>query len=120
MSGQSCCASSRIFVHENVHDKYVKYLKEIADSKVVGDPFDENTTNGAIISKVQFEKILDYVESGKKQGAKVVSGGNKCASKGYFMRPTVFVDVTDDMKIAQEEVIYSYLNLFKKIQISIK
>ncbi len=87
--GQSCCASSRVFVHENVHDKYVAYLKEIADSKVVGDPFDEATTNGAIISKTQFDKILAYIESGKREGAAVVSGGNKCANKGYFLRPTV-------------------------------
>ena len=111
--GQSCCASSRVFVHENVHDKYVQYLKEIADSKVVGDPFDEATTNGAIISKVQFDKILDYVESGKQQGATVVSGGNKCASKGYFMRPTVFSNVTDDMKIAQEEIFGPVVCVFK-------
>lgn len=87
--GQSCCACSRVFVHEKVHDKYVAALKEIADSKVVGDPFDEKTTNGSIISKVQFEKILQYIESGKKEGATVVAGGNKCANKGYFLRPTM-------------------------------
>ncbi len=80
------------------------HLKSIADSKVVGDPFAEETTNGAIISDVQFKKILDYVESGKKQGARLVAGGNKCATKGYFMRPTIFADVTDEMKIAQEEI----------------
>ena len=102
--GQSCCASSRVFVHESVHDKFVGYLKEIADSKVVGDPFEEETTNGAIISDLQFKKVLDYIKSGKEAGAKVVSGGDRVGNKGYFVRPTIFTDVKDDMKIAKEEV----------------
>jgi aldehyde dehydrogenase (NAD+) len=102
--GQSCCASSRVFVHESVHDKFVGYLKEIADSKVVGDPFQEETTNGAIISDLQFKKVLDYIKSGREQGAKVVSGGDRVGNKGYFVRPTIFTDVKDDMKIAKEEV----------------
>lgn len=103
--GQSCCACSRIFVQENVYDEYVAKLKAIADSKIVGDPFDEKTTNGSIISKVQYDKILNYIESGKKEGATVAAGGVKCGNgKGYFLRPTVFADVTDNMKIAQEEI----------------
>lgn len=111
--GQSCCACSRVFVHEKVHDKYVAALKAIADSKVVGDPFDENTTNGSIISKVQFEKILAYIESGKREGATVAAGGNKCANKGYFLRPTIFTNVTDDMKIAREEIFGPVVCVFK-------
>ena len=98
-----------MFVHSSVHDKYVAYLKEIADSKVVGDPFKDETTNGAIISELQFKKILDYVKSGKDAGAKVATGGERLGSKGYFMRPTVFTDVKDDMKIAKEEV---FINTF--------
>lgn len=112
--GQSCCACSRIFVHEKVHDKYVSALAKIADSKVVGDPFDASTTNGAIISKVQFDKILDYIESGKKEGATVAAGGKKCGNnKGYFLRPTVFTNVTDDMKIAKEEIFGPVVCVFK-------
>jgi len=102
--GQSCCACSRIFVQENVHDKYISHLKKIAESKVVGDPFDEQTTQGSIISKVQFEKILAYIESGEKEGAKVETGGKKIADKGYFLRPTILSNVTDDMKVAKEEI----------------
>lgn len=102
--GQSCCACSRVFVHEKVYDKYVGYLKQIADSKVVGDPFDEKTTNGAIISKVQFDKVLAYIESAKEEGATVTAGGNKCADKGYFLRPTILTNVSDDMKVAKEEI----------------
>jgi acyl-CoA reductase-like NAD-dependent aldehyde dehydrogenase len=102
--GQSCCASSRVFVHESVHDKYVEELKRIAESKKVGDPFDENTTNGAIISSEQFEKILNYIENGKKQGASCVTGGERIGKKGYFIKPTIFTNVQDEMTIAKEEV----------------
>lgn len=102
--GQSCCASSRVFVHESVHDRFVEKLKQIADSKVVGDPFNPDTTNGAIISDVQFNKILDYIKSGKEQGAVCVTGGDRVGPKGYFVRPTIFADVKDDMKIAKEEI----------------
>ena len=102
--GQSCCASSRVFVHSSVYDKYVEKLAAIAESKVVGDPFKDETTNGAIISDVQFNKILDYIKSGQDQGARCVVGGKRVGSKGYFVRPTVFADVKDDMKIAKEEI----------------
>ena len=91
-------------MHENVHDKFVEKLKAIAESKKVGDPFSEETTNGAIISDLQFKKVLEYIESGKSQGATVVTGGNRCLPVGYFVQPTVFTNVTDDMKIAKEEV----------------
>jgi acyl-CoA reductase-like NAD-dependent aldehyde dehydrogenase len=111
--GQSCCASSRIFVHESVHDKFVDKLKEIAQSKVVGDPFDENTTNGAIISDVQFNKVLNYIKLGKDQGAKVVEGGDRVGEKGYFVRPTIFVDVKDDMTIAKEEIFGPVVSVLK-------
>jgi acyl-CoA reductase-like NAD-dependent aldehyde dehydrogenase len=111
--GQSCCASSRIFVHEKVHDSFVEKLKKIADSKVVGDPFDENTTNGSVISELQFNKILNYIKSGKEEGAKVVAGGERVGSKGYFVRPTIFVDVKDGMKIAKEEIFGPVVSVFK-------
>ena len=111
--GQSCCASSRIFVHENVHDKFVEKLKQIAESKVVGDPFNENTTNGAIISDVQFRKVLDYIDSGRKDGANVVTGGEKLPQKGYFVKPTIFTNVTDEMKIAKEEIFGPVVSILK-------
>lgn len=111
--GQSCCCSSRVFVHEDVHDKFVAALSAIADSKVVGDPFNPESTNGAIVSKFQFEKILGYIESGKEEGATVSAGGVKCSDKGYFLRPTVFSNVTDDMKIAREEIFGPVVCVFK-------
>jgi aldehyde dehydrogenase (NAD+) len=111
--GQSCCASSRVFVHESVHDKFVAKLKEIAESKVVGDPFKEETTNGAIISDLQFKKVLDYINSGKTEGASVVTGGDRIGNKGYFVKPTVFVNVKDEMKIAKEEIFGPVVSVMK-------
>lgn len=111
--GQSCCASSRIFVHEDVYERYLEKLKAIADSKVVGDPFDSKSTNGALISKVQFDKVLDYIQSGKDQGARVVCGGARQGERGYFVRPTIFADCTDDMKVAQEEIFGPVVCVFK-------
>lgn len=73
--GQSCCASSRVFVQDKVYDKYIEKLKAIAESKVVGDPFDSKSTNGALISEEQFDKVLGYIKSGKEQGARCVAGG---------------------------------------------
>ena len=103
-NGQNCSASSRIFVHADVYEKYIDELKKIADAKIVGDPANSETTNGAIISKAQFDKVLAYIQSGKEEGARCVSGGERVGTKGYFVRPTVFADVRDDMKIAREEV----------------
>lgn len=111
--GQSCCASSRIFVHENVHEKFLEKLKAIADSKVVGDPFSEETTNGALISELQFNKVLGYIQSGKDEGARCVTGGERVGNKGYFVRPTIFADVKDEMTIAKEEIFGPVVSVFK-------
>ena len=70
----------------------------------MGDPFNEKTTNGPVISDTQFKRILEYIDSGKKDGAKLLTGGERVGEKGYFVKPTVFVDVKDGMKIAKEEV----------------
>ena len=102
--GQTCLAPTRLFVQESVHEKMVEKLKHLADSRVVGNPFDPSSNSGAIISKGQFDKVLDYIKSGKEQGAKCVAGGERVGDKGFFLRPTIFVDVKDDMKIAREEV----------------
>jgi acyl-CoA reductase-like NAD-dependent aldehyde dehydrogenase len=102
-----------VFVHENVHDKFVEKLRSIAESKVVGDPFDEKTTNGALISDLQFNKVLDYIKSGKAEGAKCVSGGERIGNKGYFVKPTIFVDCKDEMKIAKEEIFGPVVSVFK-------
>jgi len=102
--GQVCVAASRTYVHESVYDEFVKQSVKIAQSKVLGDPLDVKTTQGPQIDAEQTEKIIGLIESGKKEGARVLTGGKRAARKGYFVEPTVFVDVTDKMRIAREEI----------------
>lgn len=112
-NGQNCCTSSRLFVQDTVHDKFVAKLKEAAESLVVGDPKNEETTNGSLISDVQFQKVLGYIEKGKDQGANLVTGGEREAGKGYFVKPTIFSNVTDEMIIAKEEIFGPVVSVLK-------
>jgi len=102
--GEVCCAGSRLFVEEKVHDEFVGQLSDFAGKVKVGDPLDESTEMGAQVSEEQFEKILGYIEAGKDAGAKVLAGGERAHPKGYFVKPTVFDGVSNDMKIAREEI----------------
>ena len=102
--GQACCAGTRILVEEPAYDEMVETLTDMAKSRKVGDPFDEGTEQGPQISKRQFDTIMKYVESGKSEGATLKTGGSRYGDKGYFIEPTVFTDVTDDMTIAREEI----------------
>lgn len=102
--GQCCCAGTRTFVHEKIYDQFVAKATELARQRKVGDPFDETSVQGPQIDDEMFQKILRYVELGKSQGAKLEAGGHKVGDAGYFIEPTVFSNVTDNMKIAREEV----------------
>lgn len=111
--GQCCCAGSRLFVEEKVHDKVVDRLLEKAKQQKLGDPFDPATTQGPQVSQEQMDRILSYVESGNKEGAKCLTGGKRFGSKGYFVEPTLFAGVTDEMKIAKEEIFGPVMNVLK-------
>lgn len=102
--GQCCTAGSRIFVQEGVHDEFVERSVARAKSRVVGNPFDGQTEQGPQVDETQFKKILGYIKSGKEEGAKLLCGGGAAADRGYFIQPTVFRDVQDNMTIAKEEV----------------
>ncbi|XP_050428028.1 retinal dehydrogenase 2 isoform X2 [Adelges cooleyi] len=102
--GQSCCAGSRTFVQEGIYDKFVEKAAKMASEKKVGDQFDSSTQIGPLVDEEQFNKVLGMIESGKKEGAKVETGGSKVGDTGYFVYPTVFSNVTDEMKIAREEI----------------
>ncbi|XP_042148367.1 aldehyde dehydrogenase, mitochondrial isoform X1 [Ixodes scapularis] len=103
--GQCCCAGTRTFVQEGIYDAFVAKARALAQARVVGDPFDEKTVQGPQIDKEQYSKILDLLKSGKDQGAKVECGGDAMRGcNGFFVQPTVFSDVRDDMRIAQEEI----------------
>jgi aldehyde dehydrogenase (NAD+) len=111
--GQCCCAGSRLMVEEKVYDQVVEKLVAKAMKQNVGDPFDTSTTQGPQISEEQFNRILGFIESGKKEGAKLLTGGDRCGTKGYFIQPTVFEGVRDDMKIAKEEIFGPVMSILK-------
>jgi len=116
--GQCCCASSRIFIHEDVHDQFVEKVTALARRlRTQGDmesPTDVPICDlGPQVDKIQFEKVLGYIEKGKAGGAKVELGGGRQGDKGYFVQPTVFSNVTDDMVIAKEEIFGPVMQLLK-------
>jgi aldehyde dehydrogenase (NAD+) len=102
--GQCCCAGSRLFVEEKVHDQLVDKLIASAKNQKLGDPMDPDVTQGPQVSQEQMERILGYVDSGKTEGAKCVVGGKRFGDRGYYVEPTVFTGVKDEMKIAREEI----------------
>jgi len=111
--GQCCCAGSRLMVEESIYDEFVERSVERANKRVVGDPFKGSTEQGPQIDEEQMKKILGYVGSGKAEGAKLLAGGNRHGDTGYFVEPTIFADVTDDMKICQEEIFGPVLSIQK-------
>ena len=111
--GQCCCAGSRLFVEESIHDQFTERLVEIAESRKVGDPFDAGTHQGPQVSEEQFDKVMGYIDAGQKEGAKMLCGGQRVGDRGYFIQPTVFDDVNDDMKIANEEIFGPVLSVIK-------
>ncbi|XP_044515458.1 aldehyde dehydrogenase, cytosolic 2 isoform X4 [Gracilinanus agilis] len=102
--GQCCIAASRLFVEEAIYDKFVQRSVERAKKYTLGNPLNPEVQQGPQIDKEQYTKILDLIESGKKEGAKLECGGGPFGNKGYFIQPTVFSNVTDEMRIAKEEI----------------
>ncbi|XP_044515423.1 retinal dehydrogenase 1-like isoform X1 [Gracilinanus agilis] len=102
--GQCCIAASRLFVEESIYDTFVQRSVERAKKYTLGNPLDPEVQQGPQIDKEQYTKILDLIESGKKEGAKLECGGGPSGNKGYFIQPTVFSNVTDEMRIAKEEI----------------
>jgi betaine-aldehyde dehydrogenase len=103
-SGQICSNGTRVFVQRNILEHFLAKLTDRLSLAIIGDPQDESTTFGPMVSKQQLNIVLDYFEKGKKEGARLISGGKSIAGDGFFVEPTVFADVTDDMTIAKEEV----------------
>ncbi|KAL4633998.1 hypothetical protein ACB092_04G164900 [Castanea dentata] len=111
--GQCCCAGSRTYVHERVHDEFLEKAKARAVRRVVGDPFKKGVEQGPQIDSEQFEKVLRYIRSGIESNATLECGGDRFGSKGYFIQPTVFSNVQDDMLIAQDEIFGPVQSIFK-------
>lgn len=102
--GQCCCAGSRIYVQEGIYDKFLERFKQRTLQNKVGDPFQADTFQGPQVSQLQFDRIMSYINHGKEAGAKIEVGGQRKGDKGYFIEPTIFSNVTEDMKIMQEEI----------------
>ena len=115
-SGQSCNAPTRMLVSEAHYDLAISVAKEVAEKTIVGDPKDENTRIGPISNKTQYEKILRLIQIGIDEGASLITGGVERPDgleKGYYVKPTVFADVTNDMTIAKEEIFGPVICLIK-------
>ncbi|GBP23980.1 Retinal dehydrogenase 1 [Eumeta japonica] len=102
--GQICVAASRLFVQSKIYDEFVKRAVEFAKTRKVGNPFDKTNQNGPQVDEEMMNKVLGYIEKGKAEGAKLLTGGKRIGTTGYFIEPTVFADVTDNMTIAKEEI----------------
>jgi aldehyde dehydrogenase (NAD+) len=116
--GQCCCAGSRLFVEDSVYDRMVERLAERTGRRKLGDPFDPETEQGPQVDRTQFDRVMGYIESGKQQGARCVAGGRRWGDKGFYIEPTIFADVRDDMKIAREEIFGPVMQVlrFKEVE----
>ncbi|KAF4365452.1 hypothetical protein F8388_012817 [Cannabis sativa] len=111
--GEVCVATSRLYVQEGIYDELVKKLVEKAKAWAVGDPFNPEVRQGPQVDKRQFEKILSYIEQGKKEGATLLTGGNRVGDTGYYIQPTIFADTKEDMQIVKDEIFGPVLALMK-------
>jgi len=111
--GQCCCAGSRTYVEEKCYDEFVEKSVARAKKRTVGDPLDPKTEQGPQVDADQFSKVMSYIESGRSEGANLLCGGERAGDKGYFVKPTVFADVKDNMKIAQEEIFGPVMSILK-------
>ncbi|KAL0576418.1 hypothetical protein V5O48_005554 [Marasmius crinis-equi] len=102
--GQACCAGTRIFVQSGIYDEFLKRFTEKSKAIKLGDPFEEGVDQGPQVSQIQYDRIMNYINSGKEQGATVHLGGDRHGQEGYYINPTIFTDTKPDMKIVQEEI----------------
>ena len=112
-SGQTCLAGSRLLLEESIHDAFLDRLLEVARSATVGDPLDPGTCVGPVTTEAQLHKVLAYIDIARKEGARCVLGGARLDRPGWFVAPTIFADVTNDMRIAREEVFGPVLSVLR-------
>ena len=111
--GQCCTAGSRLFVEHKCYDEFVAKSVERAKQRIVGNPFEEKTLQGPQVDREQFNKVMRYIELGMREGAQLLCGGSQVGDRGFFIEPTVFADVQDNMKIAQEEIFGPVMSIIK-------
>jgi aldehyde dehydrogenase (NAD+) len=111
--GQCCCAGSRLLVEERVHDEFVDRVTQLNRQRKLGDPLDPDTEQGPQVDRAQFDKIMRYIGLGKQEGAKCVTGGQRWGQRGFYIEPTLFTGVRDDMKIARDEIFGPVMSILK-------
>jgi aldehyde dehydrogenase (NAD+) len=111
--GQCCCAGSRLFVHEKIYDKFIDRLASMNHTRKLGNPLDPETEQGPQVDKEQFDKIMRYIDLGKQQGAELITGGKRFGDRGFYVEPTLFAGVQDDMTIAKEEIFGPVMSVLK-------
>jgi aldehyde dehydrogenase (NAD+) len=116
-SGQTCIAGSRLLVQDSIHDAFVEKLVAYAKTAKMGDPMSADTQVGPVTTPPQYEKVLSYIDIGREEGAKIALGGGKgtdaACGKGWFVQPTIFTEVKNEMRIAQEEVFGPVLSVIR-------
>jgi aldehyde dehydrogenase (NAD+) len=111
--GQCCEGGTRLLVHEKIYDEFIDKLKSKIEKMKIGDPMDKTTDVGPVVNESQFDTVMGYIQTGKDEGAQILTGGNRFGDKGYFIEPTVFVNATNDMKISQEEIFGPVVTVIK-------
>lgn len=111
--GQCCCAGSRLFVQDKVYDKFIDKIVSMNKTRKLGNPLDPETEQGPQVDRDQFDKIMHYIGVGQEEGAKCLTGGKRFGERGYFIEPTLFTDVTDEMSIAKDEIFGPVLSVLK-------
>ncbi|KAF1659589.1 UNVERIFIED_CONTAM: Aldehyde dehydrogenase, mitochondrial, partial [Eudyptes robustus] len=111
--GQTCSAGTRVFVEGKIYDEFIARAKALAESRKLGNPFLPTTEQGPQVDQEQLSRILNYINIGKDEGAQLVAGGARHGDKGYFVQPTVFANVDNNMKIAQEEIFGPVMSVIK-------
>ena len=112
-TGQVCCAGSRLFVHEKIYDRFLQKKIEATRRRKVGNPMEEDTDLGPLVDKDQLAKYTYYIKKGKEEGARLEIGGKRKKGPGYFVEPTIFSGVTDEMEIARNEIFGPVVSIFK-------
>lgn len=111
--GQCCCAGSRLFVQDKVYDKMLDKLQAMNQQRRLGNPLDPDTEQGPQVDRDQFDKIMHYIELGKREGAQCLTGGKRWGQRGFFVEPTLFADVQDTMSIATDEIFGPVLSVLR-------
>ncbi|ODV98122.1 hypothetical protein PACTADRAFT_73742 [Pachysolen tannophilus NRRL Y-2460] len=102
--GEVCCAGTRVYVQDAIYDKFTAMLKKAFESIKVGNPFEKGVFQGAQATPDQFQTVLDYIQIGVKEGAKILTGGKRIGKRGYFVEPTIFLTDREDYRIVKEEI----------------